>query len=138
MIKDKKPSESIDAFIKQLDEDVSEEGNSTVDVFWDAKTRCREVQGQEQEFWRRFEQEKTLEETKMEVIKQREKKFQNFKEDSKLGKLPKLVTFKFEGTNLNWFRFLTTFKTEIDKGDHRSLVTNNTYLMEFKLRHVYK
>ena len=33
MIKDKKPSESIDAFIKQLDEDVSEEGNSTVDVF---------------------------------------------------------------------------------------------------------
>ena len=33
MIKDKKPSESIDAFIEQLDEDLSEEGNSTVDVF---------------------------------------------------------------------------------------------------------
>ena len=75
MIKGKKPSESIDAFIEQLDEDLSEEGNSTVDVFWDARTRCREVQGQEQEFWKRFEQKKTLEGTKMEVIKQREKKF---------------------------------------------------------------
>ena len=78
----------------------------------------------------------------MEMTKQHQKKEEKKKnEDSKLEKLPNLVISKFEVKNLNWLRFLTPFKTEIDKEDHsqspdQNPVTKNFYLMEFKLLHV--
>ena len=89
----------------------------------EAKSRRREDQEQEVEFRRKLEQEKQLEEMRMEMRKQLEKKEGKKKEDSK-AKLPKLFISKFEGTALDWFRFWNQFETEIDQQDHISLLQN--------------
>ena len=83
----------------------------------EAKSRRREDQEQEVEFRRKLEQEKQLEEMRMEMRKQFQKK-----EDPK-AKLPKLVISKFEGTAVDWLRFWNQFETEIDQKDHISPVT---------------
>ena len=89
----------------------------------EAKSRRREDQEQEVEFRRKLEQEKQLEEMRMEMRKQFEKKEGKKKEDPK-AKLPKLVISKFECTALDWFRFWNQFETEIDQQDHISLLQN--------------
>ena len=100
----------------------------------EAKSRRREDQEQEVEFRRKLEQEKQLEEMRMEMRKQLEKKEGKKKEDSK-AKLPKLFISKFEGTALDWFRFWNQFETEIDQQHHIRTVTKYSYLKEFLLPH---
>ena len=75
------------------------------------------------EFQRKLEQDKQLEEMKMEMRNQFEKKEQKKEEDPK-AKMPKLVISKFDGTDLDWFKFWNQFKTEIDQQDHIPPVQN--------------
>ena len=103
----------------------------------EAKSRHREDQEQEVESRRKLEQEKQLEEMRMETRKHFEKKEEKKEEDPK-AKLPKLVISKFEGTALDWLRFWNQFETEIDQQDHISSVTKYSYLKEFLLPHVRK
>ena len=103
----------------------------------EAKSRRREDQKQEVEFRKKLEQEKQLEEMRIEMRKQFEKKEEQKKEDPKT-KLPKLIISKFEGTALDWFRFWNQFEIEIDQQDYIIPVTKHSYLKEFSLPHVCK
>ena len=136
----------IDAYAEQLEERISqfdavisslERAIKLLADSAEAKSRRREDQEQEVEFRRKLEQEKQLEEMRMKMRKQFEKKEGKKKEDPK-AKLPKLVISKFEGTALDWFRFWNQFETEIDQQDHISPVTKYSYLKEFLLPHVRK
>ena len=122
----------IDAYAEQLEERISqfdavisslERAIKLLADSAEAKSRRREDQEQEVEFRRKLEQEKQLEEMRMKMRKQFEKKEGKKKEDPK-AKLPKLVISKFEGTALDWFRFWNQFETEIDQQDHISLLQN--------------
>ena len=88
----------IDAYAEQLEERISqfdavisslERAIKLLADSAEAKSRRREDQEQEVEFRRKLEQEKQLEEMRMEMRKQLEKKEGKKKEDSK-AKLPKL------------------------------------------------
>ena len=102
-----------------------------------AKSRRREDQEQEVEFRRKLEQEKQLEEMRMKMRKQFQKKEGKKKEDPK-AKLPKLVISKFESTALDWFRLWNQFEFEIDQQAHINPVTKDSYLKEFLLPHALK
>ena len=136
----------IDAYAEQLEERISqfdtvisslERAIQLLADSEEAKSRRREDQEQEVEFRRKLEQEKQLEEMRMEMRKQFEKKEGKKKEDPK-AKLPKLVISKFEGTALDWFRFRNQIETEIDQQNHISPVTKYSYLKEFLLPYVRK
>ena len=73
----------------------------------------------------------------MEMRNQFEKKEQKKEEDPK-AKMPKLVISKFDGTDLDWFKFWNQFETEIDQQDHIPPVTKYSYLKEFLLPQVCK
>ena len=103
---------AIDAYVEQLEDRISkfdvvisilERAIQLLADSEEVKSRRREDQEQEVEFQRKLEQEKWLEEMRMEMRKQFEKKEEN-KKDQK-AKLPKLFISKFEGTALDWFRF---------------------------------
>ena len=103
---------AIDAYVEQLEDRISkfdvvisilERAIQLLADSEEVKSRRREDQEQEVEFQRKLEQEKWLEEMRMEMRKQFEKKEEN-KKDRK-AKLPKLFISKFEGTALDWFRF---------------------------------
>ena len=103
---------AIDAYVEQLEDRISkfdvvisilERAIQLLADSEEVKSRRREDQEQEVEFQRKLEQEKWLEEMRMEMRKQFEKKEEN-KKDRK-AKLPKLCISKFEGTALDWFRF---------------------------------
>ena len=136
----------IDAYVEQLEERISqfdavisslERAIQLLAHCEEAKSRRKEDQEQEVEFRRKLEQEKQLEEMRIEMRKQFEKKEEKKKEDPK-AKLSKLVFSKFEGTALDWLRFWNQFQTEIDQQGHISSVTKYSYLKEFLLPHVRK
>ena len=136
----------IDAYVEQLEERISqfdavisslERAIQLLAHCEEAKSRRKEDQEQEVEFRRKLEQEKQLEEMRIEMRKQFEKKEEKKKEDPK-AKLSKLVFSKFEGTALDWLRFWNQFQTEIDQQGHISSVTKYSYLKEFLLPHVCK
>ena len=92
---------AIDAYAEQLEDRISkfdavisslERAIQLLTDSEEAKSRHREDQEQLVEFQRKLEQEKWLEEMRLEMRKQFEKK-----RDPK-GKLPKLVISNFEGT----------------------------------------
>ena len=137
---------NIDVYAEQLEERISqfdavisslERAIQLLADSEEAKSRRREDQEQEVEFLRKLEQEKQLEEMRMEMRKQFEKK-EGKKKEYPEAKLSKLVISKFEGTALDWFRFWNQFETEIDQQDHISPVTKYSYLKEFLLPHVRK
>ena len=136
----------IDTYAEQLEERISqfdvvisslERAIQLLANSEEAKSRRREDQEQEVEFRRKLEQEKQLEEMRIEMRKQFETKEGKKKEYPK-AKLPNLVISKFEGTALDWFRFWNQFKTEIDQQDHIGPVTKYSCLKGFLLPHVRK
>ena len=149
MIEKNEVASDIDAYAEQLEERISqfdtvisslERAIQLLADSEEAKSRRREDQEQEVEFRRKLEQEKQLEEMRMEMRKQFEKKEGKKKEDPQ-AKLPKLVISKFEGTALDGFTFWNQFDTGIDQQDHISPVTKYSYLKEFllpRLPHVRK
>ena len=143
--KDEEASD-IDAYAEQLEERISKFDavmsslEREIQLLADsdeAKSRRREDQKQEVEFRKKLEQEKQLEEIRIEMRKQFEKKEEQKKEDPKT-KLPKLIISKFERTALDWCRFWNQFETEIDQQDYIIPVTKYSYLKEFSLPHVCK
>ena len=149
MIEKNEVASDIDAYAEQLEERISqfdtvisslERAIQLLADSEEAKSRRREDQEQEVEFRRKLEQEKQLEEMRMVMRKQFEKKEGKTKEDPQ-AKLPKLVISKFEGTALDGFTFWNQFETGIDQQDHISPVTKYSYLKEFllpRLPHVRK
>ena len=149
MIEKNEVASDIDAYAEQLEERISqfdtvisslERAIQLLADSEEAKSRRREDQEQEVEFRRKLEQEKQLEEMRMVMRKQFEKKEGKTKEDPQ-AKLPKLVISKFEGTALDGFTFWNQFDTGIDQQDHISPVTKYSYLKEFllpRLPHVRK
>ena len=117
MIEKNEVASDIDAYAEQLEERISqfdtvisslERAIQLLADSEEAKSRRREDQEQEVEFRRKLEQEKQLEEMRMVMRKQFEKKERKKKEDPK-AKLPKLVISKFEGTALDGFTFWNQF-----------------------------
>lgn len=82
------------------------------------EAKCEEEKAEEEKRKRRYEEELKLEEAKMEIKREVEKKMEEdrSKQLKKSGaKLPKLTITKFQGTHLDWLRFWSQFKTEIEK-----------------------
>ena len=94
----------------------------------EVKMKQQEDQDQEEEFWRRMEQEKRLEEMLFEMRKQLEKKKDRKTEESLKVKLPKLLISKFQSTPLNWFQFRKLFEAEAEKQVQISPVIKFSYL----------
>ena len=106
MTEKEEEASTIDAYAEQLEERISqfdtvisslERAIQLLADSEEAKSRRREDQQQEVEFRRKLEEEKQLEQTRIEVRKQFEKKDEKKGEYPK-AKLLKLVTSKFEGT----------------------------------------
>lgn len=82
------------------------------------EAKCEEEKAEEEKRKRRYEEELKLEEAKMEIKRELEKKMEEdrSKQLKKSGtKLSKLTITKFQGTHLDWLRFWSQFKTEIEK-----------------------
>ena len=82
---------------------------------------------------RRFEEELKLEEAKLNMKRDLEKKRDESFTAAEKGqvriKLPKLIISKFQGTFLDWQRFWNQFETEVDKADIAP-VSKFSYLKE--------
>ena len=81
------------------------------------------------------------EEKKLELRRKYEKKmeesqFKSMKEDKQSVKLSKLVITKFQGTHLDWQRFLNQFETEIDRAEIGQ-ITKFSYLKELLVQKVH-
>jgi hypothetical protein len=98
-----------------------------------AKAREEDELREDHKRSQRFEEELKLDEAKMQMKHDYEKKPMEESKSSKgnLSKvrLPKLVITKFQGTPLDWQRFWSQFETEIDKAEITQ-VANLTYLKE--------
>ena len=99
------------------------------------RAKAREEDGLREDNKRRqrFEEELKLEEAKMQMKHDYEKKLMEESKSSKGNlsqvKLPKLVITKFQGTPLDWQRFWSQFETEIDKAEITQ-VAKFSYLKE--------
>ena len=98
-----------------------------------AKAREEDELREDNKRRQRFEEELKLEEAKMQMKHDYEKKLMEESKSSKGNlsqvKLPKLVITKFQGTPLDWQRFWSQFETEIDKAEIRQ-VAKFSYLKE--------
>ena len=111
-----KITDSVREAVKNLREDAKDE----------------EEKKEEEKRKRRYEEELKLEEAKMEVKRDYEKKIEEDRSKSpkEIGaKLPKLNITRFQGTHLDWLRFWSQFETEIDKAG-LTQVAKFSYLKE--------
>ena len=82
------------------------------------EAKCEEKKAEEEKRKRQYDEELKLEEAKMKIKREFEK---NMEEDRSKSlkesgaKLLKLTITKFQGTHLDWVRFLSQFETQIDK-----------------------
>ena len=79
-----------------------------------------------------FDKELKLEEARMEIKREFEKKLEEDKSKSAKEsgtKLPKLTITKFQGTHLDWLRFWNQFENEIDRAAITQVATSS-YLKE--------
>ena len=80
----------------------------------------------------RFEEQRSIEEMRLEIQNQSERKTkerESNKDNQPKVKLPKLVITKFDGTHLDWLRFWNQYETDIDKSNI-SAVGKFSYLKE--------
>ena len=115
----KKITNSVREAVKNLREDALREAKD-------------EEEKKEEKRKRRYEEELKLEEAKMEVKRDYEKKIEEDRSKSpkEIGaKLPKLNITRFQGTHLDWLRFWSQFETEIDKAG-LTQVAKFSYLKE--------
>ncbi len=131
--------EEIRAWSSSIDKNVKEFNP----IMAEMKAALKEIKEQEQSEEEKqflFTKQKQLEvENKMEREKLEQKlKFERKLEEMKTAvsneqsskvKLPKLIITKFQGTNLDWFRFWNQYEAEIDKAKIDS-VTKFSYLKE--------
>ena len=85
----------------------------------------------EEKFRRRIEEELEIEKMKLEIRKKSyEIRGEVVREDRyKNVKLPKLIITKFEGTQIDWFRFWNQYEAEIDRSELHP-VSKLNYLKE--------
>ena len=133
-------TEQLDEKVARFDVDVASLEDTLKPLADDEeiKTKQQEYQDQEEELWRRMEQEKWLEEMQFEMRKQLEKKEDRKTGESSKVKLPKLMISKCDDTPLEWSRFRKLFETDIDKQVQIIIVAKFSYLTDFLFPHVPK